>query len=131
MADVAITEFLRQGVRMLLEALVAQKQGPVDAAGTRHGLGAFAPLLQSLLGALAVLCGFTHGEEVHNNAELLKLDEGEVASILAVTGVCVVFLTNCGAMQERQVAMIYIAITWQYVLTLLPPCHPLLSVSDE
>lgn len=112
---------------MLLEAIVAQKEGPVDATGTRHSMAAFAPLMQSLLGALAVLCGFTH-EEGYSNFELFHLDVDEAASILTVTGVCIEFLTNCHVLAERQVAMIYISIIWQHLLPVLPTTLPLFKV---
>lgn len=112
---------------MLLEAVVAQKEGPLDATGTRHGLSAFAPLMQNLLGALSVLCGFTH-EEGHTKFELFHVDVEEAESILAVTGVCIQFLTNCHVLPQHQVAMIYISIIWQYVLPGLPTSLPLFSV---
>lgn len=112
---------------MLLEAILAQKEGPIDASGVRHGLAAFSPLLQYLLGALSVLCGFTHPEG-HTHFELLRLDVEEAESILTVTGVCIQFLTNCQVLEQRQVAMIYISIIWQYLLPVLPSTLPLFSV---
>ena len=112
---------------MLLEAILAQKDGPIDATGKKYGLDAFAPLLQNLLGALAVLCGFTH-EEGRSQIELFRLDEDETESIMTVTGVCIQFLTNCHVMEERQVALIYISIIWQYLLPILPIKHDLFTV---
>ena len=126
-ADTAIAEHLRDGVRMLLEAVLAQNDGPVDSAGKKHGMEAFAGLLQNLLGALSVLCGFTH-EEGTSNFDFFKIDMDETVSIMSVTGVCIQFLSNCGILYRRQVAMIYISIIWQYLLPTLPVDQPLFAV---
>jgi hypothetical protein len=128
MTDIAVSEFLREGVRMLLEAIVVQKEGPCDVFGNRHSISAFAPLLQNLLGALSVLCGFTH-DEAHSNFDIFKIDEAEATSIMRMSLVCIEFLTNCQVLRERQVAVIHISIIWQHLLIVLPTTNPLFAVS--
>mmetsp|Transcript_20170 Transcript_20170/g.34002 ORF Transcript_20170/g.34002 Transcript_20170/m.34002 type:complete len:1156 (-) Transcript_20170:131-3598(-) len=131
MTDIAISDRMREGVRCLTEAVVAQKQGPRDVAGVQYGLDSFAPLLQNLLGALSVMCGYTH-DEGRSSFELFKLDADEAASIVSVTGLCIEFLTNCQALHIHQIAMIHVSIIWQYLLPVLQSNNALFtSVINE